>query len=207
MHIASQSPQELVVLDSSRWISGLCAGAGALVIILAAQKHEPKGFLGAAFFLLFAVLADRRTLFTFDALQRVVRWTGHRFLKAESGAIPFAHITGIAVEAMSAGDGGTTYRLALLTAEGSTPMAYAYSGIGNLRSIRETILSFMQPDASLRPTPESSAALADDASLRSLLRQGRKIDAVSLLRSSESLSLTQAMQRVEAVDAEIKAGQ
>lgn len=206
MHIAAQSPQELVVLDSSRWISGLCAGAGAVVILLAIQKHEPKGFLGAAFFLLFAVLADRRTLFTFDALQRVVRWSGHRFLKAESGIIPFADITGIAVEATSAGNGSTTYRLALLTAQGPTPMAYAYSAIGNLRQIRETILALIQPDASLRRTQESAAALADDASLRSLLRQGRKIDAVSLLRSSENLSLTQAMQRIEAIDAEIKAG-
>lgn len=207
MHIASQSPQELVVVDSGRWISGLCAGAGALVILLAIQKHEPKGFLGAAFFLLFAVLADRRTIFTFDGLQRSVRWSGHRFLKTESGTIPFADITGIAVEAMSAGNKGTSYRLALLTTQGTTPMACAYSGIGNLRSTRETILSFLQPDASLRPTPESSTALADDASLRSLLRQGRKIDAVSLLRASESLSLTQAMQRIEAIDAEMRAGQ
>jgi len=39
-----------------------------------------------------------------------------------------------------------------------------------------------------------------------LLKQGRKIDAVSLARSKERLDLTQAAQRVDGVEKRMKAG-
>jgi len=42
-------------------------------------------------------------------------------------------------------------------------------------------------------------------SIRSLLRQGRKIDAISLMRSGSKISLTEAVERVEEIDKSMKA--
>ncbi len=42
MHIARQKPQEIVVVDSSRWISAIC-GAVALTLYFVITGHEPKG--------------------------------------------------------------------------------------------------------------------------------------------------------------------
>jgi hypothetical protein len=76
--------------------------------------------------------------------------------------------------------------------------------------MREAILAFLNPGAqgasSASTETASGAGLADEASIRSLLRQGRKIDAVTLLRSTERLSLTEAMRRINAIDAAMKAG-
>jgi hypothetical protein len=76
--------------------------------------------------------------------------------------------------------------------------------------MRAEILAFLHPGAqgasSAATETASGTGLADEASIRSLLRQGRKIDAVTLLRSTERLSLTAAMQRVNAIDAAMKAG-
>jgi hypothetical protein len=197
MHIVRQSPQELVVVDSSRWISVLCALAGAAIIWAAIAKHQPRGILGAGLFLLFAFLADSRTIFTFDAIGRVVSWSGRRLFTTESGAIPFAQVVDVTVEAIS-GHGGPAYRLAILTAEGSTPMAYGYRGMGNIRQLRATIRAVVRPETIAGTTPERP--LGDEASIRSLLRQGRRIDAIHLLQSSENIKLSQAAARVDALD-------
>ena len=69
MHIARQTPTELVVEDSSLWISYLCAGAGFLLLVLSIAQHQPKGFLAAAFFLLSGAIFERKTTFTFDLLE------------------------------------------------------------------------------------------------------------------------------------------
>ena len=200
MHIVRQSPQELLVVDSSRWISALAAGAGVVTGFAALAKHQPKGFLGVGLFLLFAVLADAQTSFTFDAIRRVVHWSGRRFLRTESGTIAFDEIRDVTVEASASGsEGGTSYRLAILTDAGTRPMAYGYSGIGDFRKMRESILAMVRPEDQiglLEPRP-----LADEASIRSLLRQGRRIDAIHLLRVTEKLSLSEAVLRINAIEA------
>lgn len=58
------------------------------------------------------------------------------------------------------------------------------------------------------PRPEilSSGIPADlEPSIRSLLAQGRKIDAVELLRSAQHIGLTDAMSRIKALDQSMKA--
>jgi hypothetical protein len=200
MHIARQSPQELLVVDSSRWISLLSATAGVVTGFAALAKHQPKGFFGAGLFVLFAVLADAQTRFTFDAMRRVVHWTGRRFFRSESGTIAFDDIRDITVEASAAGsEGSASYRLAILTDQGTRPMAYGYSGIGDFGKMRQAILAMVRPEVHIElaePRP-----LADEASIRSLLRQGRRIDAIHLLRSTEKLSLSEAVLRINAIDA------
>jgi len=204
MRITSQSPTELVVKDSSLGISAICAGTAVALMFFRLAKAQPNMFLVAALYLLFAFLADCRTTFTFDAIQQVVRWRGRKFFRNQSGTIPFSDITDITVEALSSHSGGVTHRLAILTVNGSTPMSFTYSGIGNFEQTRAAILAFLHPGMECQTRQHFDAA-ALESSIRSLLLQGRKIDAVTLLRTREQIGLTEAVKRINAVDLKLKA--
>jgi hypothetical protein len=203
VHITSQTPQELVVEDSSVWIAYVCAASAVIIFFFSIAHNKINTLLGASIFLLFAVIADRRMTFTFDAMQRVVRWRGEKHFKVESGTIQFDDITDIGTEAWDS-DGGTCFRLSILTKDGSTPMAYSYGGRTDAYApLRQPILEFIKP-GSYVPSPPgilSSGIPAElESSIRSLLAQGRKIDAVELLRSTQHIGLTDAMSRIEAFD-------
>lgn len=176
MHITRRTPTELVVEDSSLWISYICAGAGFLLLLAAIAQHKSQGFVPAAFFLLFAAIFERKITFTFDATQRVVRWSGFKLFKRDSGSIPFDEVTEIGTQA-SLGTSEATYRLTILTVHGSIPMAYTYAGRADgYGLLRQQILDFVKPGAYV-PTSEpgilSSGVPADlEPSIRSLLAQG-----------------------------------
>jgi hypothetical protein len=204
MRITSQTPQELVVEDNSVWLAYVCAASAVVIICFSMAQNKINGVLGASLFLLFAMIADRRMTVTFDAVQRVVRWRGEKHFKVESGTIPFDDITDIGTEAWNS-DAGTRFRLAILTSEGSMPLAYTYtSRLDEYAPLRQQILDFIKPGSympSLPPGILSSGIPADlEPSIRSLLAQGRKIDAVTLLRSTQHIDLTDAMSRIEALD-------
>jgi hypothetical protein len=209
MRITSQTPQELVVQDSSVLFAYICAGSALVIILFSIAERKINGLLTASFFLLCAMIADRRTTFTFDAMQRVVRWRGKKFLKVESGTIPYDDITDIGTEASDT-DSGTSYRLTIITREGSIPMAYAYTGRADAyASLRQQILDFIRP-GSYMPSPppgilSNGIPAGLEPSIRSLLAQGRKIDAVTLLRSTQQIALTDAMSRIEALNQTMKA--
>lgn len=159
MHIARLTPQELVVVTGTRWVSAICAAAALFTLYFVIVRHEPKGLFLAAFFLLFALIMDLRKTFTFDAGQRIVRWNGRRVFKAESGEIPFDDITEIGTEARRAGNRDVpTYRLTIITPRATIPMAYAYSGQGDRYStLRRQILDFIKPGSTIQsPGPGGS---------------------------------------------------
>jgi|SRR5580700_5967598 hypothetical protein len=147
MHIARQTPQELVVVAGTRWVSAICAAAALFTLYFVITRHEPKGFLLAAFFLLFALIMDLRKTFTFDARQRIVRWQGRKVFNSESGEIPFDDITEIRMETSRAGARDVPiYRLTIITSQATIPMAYGYSGDGDrYSSLRGQILDFVKP--------------------------------------------------------------
>jgi len=147
MHITRQTPQELVVVSGSRWVSAICAAGALFYTYFAITRHAPKGYLLlTAFLLLFALIMDLRKTFTFDATQRLVRWKGRTVLKAESGEIPFDDITDIGTEATSAGNRNVpVYRLTVITPRVTIPMAYGYDGKPDRYSaLRLQILDFLQ---------------------------------------------------------------
>jgi hypothetical protein len=147
MHIARQTPQELVVVAGTRWFSAICAAAALFTLYFVITRHEPKEplFL-AAFFLLFALIMDLRKTFTFDARQRMVRWNGRKVFKAESGEIPFDDITDIGTESTRAARGVPVYRLTIVTPRATIPMAYTYNGEpGGYSTLRGQILDFVKP--------------------------------------------------------------
>jgi hypothetical protein len=202
MRIVRQTEQELVIRDSMTWLSVFFALVSS-PMIYAALVHGTKGIqYPAGVFLLIALFCLRRTTFVFDARLRIVRWQGLRILKTYSGSMPFSEITEVGTETMPSPRGQPMYRLTLITPQGRTPMSDGYGGGGQwLEKIREAIVAFIKQDAA------SAAGAAElDASIRSLLKQGRKIDAVTLVRTRENLGLTQAVQRVNDVEKRMKAG-
>jgi hypothetical protein len=158
MHIARQTPQELVVVDGTRWISAICGTAALVTAWLVITRHEPKSyFFLPAFFALFAVIMNLRKTFIFDATRRMVRWNGRKAFKAESGQIPFAEITSIDTEtrraATQAGKRDVPiHRLTIVTPHGEIPMAYNYSGQPDgYSALRQQILNFIKLQSARQP--------------------------------------------------------
>jgi hypothetical protein len=148
MHIARQTPQELVVVAGTRWVSAICAAAAVFMLYLVITRHQPKGYLFLpAFLVLFAVIMDLRKTFTFDATRRTVFWNGRKVFKAESGEIPFAEIADIGTEVRRAGNRDVpTYRLTIITPQATIPMAYTYNGANDgYSALRGQILEFVKP--------------------------------------------------------------
>jgi hypothetical protein len=147
MHIARQTPQELVVVAGTRWVSAISAAAALFTLYFVITRRKPKGLLLAAFFLLFALIMDLRKTFTFDARRRVIRWHGRKVFNSESGEIPFDDITEIRMETSRAGQRDVPiYRLTIITSQATIPMAYGYSGDGDRYStLRGQILDFVKP--------------------------------------------------------------
>jgi hypothetical protein len=147
MHIARQTPQELVVVASSRWVSAICVAAAFFPCYFVIVRHEPKGFFLAGLFLLFALIMDLRKTFVFDAVQRTVRWNGRKVFKAESGEIAFEEIIDIGTESRRAGNRNVPiYRLTIVTRRSTIPMAYTFNGDNDGYSgLRGQIMEFLKP--------------------------------------------------------------
>jgi hypothetical protein len=153
MHIARETPLELVVVSGTRWVSAICAVAAlftTLYVVIA--RNEAKGLFAVAFFLLFAVIMDSRKVFTFDAVQRVARWKGRRGFKTESGDVSFDEITDIGTETRTAGSRNVlVYRLTVVTPGAVIAMAYVYSGQSDgYAALRERILEFVRAGSAVR---------------------------------------------------------
>jgi hypothetical protein len=146
VHIARQTPQELVVVTGTRWVAAISAASALLTLYFVITRHELKGLFLAAFFLLFVLILDSRKTFKFDAMRRIVRWNGRTAFKGESGEILYDDITDIGTQSTRAGDRGILiYRLTIVTSQATIPMAYTYSGNSDAYStLRGQILDFIK---------------------------------------------------------------
>jgi hypothetical protein len=143
---------------------------------------------------LLGVVWIRKTSFLFDSARRMVTWRRLAMLKSTAGALSFDEITGVGEESsMSGANGMQTYRLTLLLRGSSMPMSDTYSsGKQGHDKARAEIQSFLGGRV--------AGGSGLDDSVRSLLRQGRKIDAVSLVRTEQRVSLSQALHQVESIE-------
>lgn len=198
MRVKRETPTELVVAESTIWISTICAiAAAALLYSLRNQVHKLGGLLMAGFLLAFAAGFVLKTQVIFNAMERTASWSRRRLFWLKSGTIPFDAIQDIGMDSSVGNHGVLTYRLTIVTAQGTIPMSDSYSGGKESKTeMRERILRFLGKEA-------VSANEDDESSIRSLLAQGRKIDAIQLLRSSRNISLTEAKQRVESIEAQL----
>jgi hypothetical protein len=202
MKIVRQSDTELVLRESTLWISILLALA-ALPLFYASTLPGKRGnLILAIFFAVGALVWLRKATVVFDAGQGAVRWRRMRFFRSASGTVPFSEIAGIGTETSSGSGGSTLYRLTLVTGQKPIPFTDTFGG-GRDRwaGLRETAQRFLQAH---RGTPLPPPAHLDD-SLRTLLRRGRKLEAVRLLEAVEHLDLTTATQRVNQLAFRMKA--
>lgn len=203
MKIVRQSDTELILRESTLWISILLALA-ALPLFYASTLPGKRGnLILAIFFAVGALVWLRQATVAFDAAERAVRWRRMRFFRSASGTVPFSEITGIGTDSSSGSGGSTLYRLTLLTGQAVIPFTDAYSvGRDRCASLRDTTQRFLQTH---RGTPLPAPASDLDDSLRALLRRGRKVEAVRLLESAEHLDLTRATERVNQLAARLRA--
>jgi len=208
MKITRQTETEIVVVDSCLWLAAFHFAVSLILLYPALVQGLHKFFLTSGVFFLFGLLWLRRSTFTFDAARRIVRYRCLRYLKTTTGSLPFDQIAGIEIQTSSAENGATTYRLAIATPHGPMPMADAYGASHtHYLSMRRTIQTFVKGDALSAAEKEAAitAPGAREASVRSLLAQGRRIDAIQMLRNDEDLDLTEATQRVTAIEKEMAA--
>jgi len=202
----------MVVEDSSLWLAAVFAVISLLLFYLAIAKEAKGNYFTGGFFLVSAILCLRKTRFVFDATQRMVRWNSLLYLKASSGQIPFDDITGIGLETTMGSDAeNPNCRLTVLTRQGPVPLALSYSGGSeHCGSLRQRILLFLQSAGVAVALPIAPTGPPDttdlEPSIRALLAQGRKIDAIGLLRSTTNIGLAEAKTRIDEMEKGMKQG-
>lgn len=197
MKIVRQNEAELVVQDSSIWLGVVLAVAALLPLYIALSQHDRRLFAPAACLLLFAIPWMRRSTFTFDAATQTIRWSRLRYLWTRTGSLPFSDVRGLETQTSNGSQGVTIYRLALVTPQTTMPMTDVYSsGERQCATVREAIAGFLKLEGGSAPRTMKADL---DASVRSLVQEGRRIDAIQLLRTFEKLSLNEATERVEKI--------
>jgi len=209
MHVTRRTNQELVVLDSSIWVSVFLLCASLFAAYRLSIQHNTRGFLSLGFMLLFILLFWRKEVVVFDAARQQAIWTRRRIFKVASGTIPFSDITGINLEATSSKNDVLVYRLAILTPQGTVPMSDSYAGnLQKYEKLKQDILEFVNPKLAQAAGLANGAQAGNvdyEASIRSLLQQGRKIDAIHLLRTTQKVSLVEATDRIAAISRQMNA--
>ena len=203
MHISRKTNQELVVLDSSIWVSVLLLCAGGATAYASMMQGKPKGLWITGFFALFAFLFWRKEVVTFDSGRQQAAWWRRRAFKSASGTVAFSEITGVGMEVSAAGgNNAMTYRLTILTKDQRIGMSDVYSGDRmHYEELKKEIAEFLHVEAVGGPASDD----ADANSLQSLLKQGRKVDAIALVRASQHIGLTEAVDVVNRIDEKMKA--
>lgn len=204
MKIVRQSDTELVLRESTLWISIVLAVAALPLFYASRTPGERGNLILAIFFAIGALVWMRKATVTFDTAERSVRWRRMRFFRSASGTVPFSEIAGIGTETSSGHGGSTLYRLTLLTGHGPIPFTDTYGpGREHWTHLRDVAQRFLQTH---RGTPLPAPGSDLDASLRSLLLRGRRVEAIRLLETAEHLDLTAAAQRVNQLAVRMKAG-
>jgi hypothetical protein len=202
MHVTRKTNQELVVIDGSIWMSVLFLCAVAFISFQGLTHSMRNWWVAAGALSLFAFLMWRRETVTFDVAGQQVHWVRRRAFKLASGTIPFSDMRGITIESMSGNHNALSYRLTILTTDKPVPMSDEYGGgQAHYEALRKQILEYVGMDKSGSPGQDH------ETSIRALLLQGRKVDAVAFVRENYQLDLTEAVDRVNEIDAKMKAMQ
>ena len=203
MKVIRKTNQELVVADSSIWVSVGLLCLDAFVVYRGYVTGTWQALLGAGILTLFAFLFWRKEVVVFDAGRQQAEWRRIRAYKLDEGTLPFSAITGISMDSSYAKNNVLVYRLTMLTADKPVPLSDVFRGDkGRCDAVRAEILAFLHRDGG---DAVMSARSAHDNAIEALLRQGRKTDAIKLVRASEDIGLTEAVKIVNDIDEKMKA--
>jgi hypothetical protein len=192
MRVTENTSSRLTLRDRTLWISAICFAAAAVIIARVAFDHDQsEQLIPAALCVLFGLPFLRTTDVTFDKIDRICAIRRFAMLRMTRTHLAFADITDIRVEIAPMPDDAASIscRLSLVTASAVVPLTPSYEpDQARYNAMRETVLEAVFNDGA-RP-----AALDP---VRMLVREGRIIDAVTILRMRDRLDLTTASARVD----------
>ncbi len=198
MRIAENTPSRLVLHDRTLWISAICfAAAAALVGRFALDLDGAGQLVPAAVSALFGLAFLRATDVTFDKTRRTCRVRRLDVLRLTHRRLAFDDIVDVRIEIDRSHDpDGLAYRLSLSTASAVIPLAATYErGFERYSGMREAVLDAVFKTAQ-RPSAEDP--------INDLVKAGRVIDAVAIIRMREGLNLTEARARVAELQRKLK---
>lgn len=200
MKIRSETSMELVLGENTTWLSyPFLAAAVALFYWVCRSGHTWLGYIPGGIFLALAAGFQFENEVTFDSARRQVRRTQRRLFWVKSETIDFDTIRAILMESEDRDD-QWFYRLTMLTTNGPAPISDSFNASEWFHlDLRKKILSFLHLEVD-----DTNGAL-NEASIRLLLAQGKKAEAIQLLRSTKNIRAAAATQQVEAVEAQVAA--
>jgi hypothetical protein len=177
-------------------------GAWALWLLRAGRGGDALvGSCGAALTLLLAaLLMFEQARFEFDGTLRRVRWHRRRSLSRSGGVIPFASILGVDVQELVTSRDATSRRVVLRTRDGVVPITLAYGG--KAQQHYDAIAERIRAGLGLAGGTAEPATPPGRDDVRELVRAGRIVEAVKLLRERERIPLAEARARVDALRAQ-----
>jgi len=200
MTVQRNTETELIVRNSTLWLSAVFGVLGLIALAASFSVGDKRLARPALVMAGCAVVCLSKYTFVFDPAQRIVRWRTLRFGRRRTGSMPFDEVKDVVLES-EAGKSRPTYRLALLTVNGSIPLSSGYGDTSArclaLQSKIRQLLRPGQPAAATAPAASIAAHL--DSSIRTLVAQGRKIDAIKLL-TSMGINLPDAKQRTDEIE-------
>lgn len=200
MKVRSETPMELVIGENTTWFSyPFLAVAVALSYWVWRSGHTWLGYIPGGVFLVLGLGCLFENEVIFDGVRRQMRRAQRRLFLVSSKTIAFDDIRGVLMESDER-DEQLFYRLTLLTTNGPAPISDSFNASERLHiDLRKKILSFLHMEGG------DTDGVLDEASIRLLLSQGRKAEAIQLLRSTKNIRAAAARQQVEAVEARVAA--
>jgi hypothetical protein len=192
MRITENTPSHLRLRDRTLWISAVCFAAAAILAVrFAFDRGQSEELIPAVLSLLFGLAFLRATDVTFDKIRRICTMRRFDVLRVSRTRLAFADIVDARVEIAQMPDNTAVLscRLSLVTASAKIPLTASYEpDQKRYNAMRDTVLEAVFGD---RQRP---AALDP---VRMLVKEGRIIDAVAVLRMRDGLDLTTASARVD----------
>lgn len=200
MTVERNTETEVTVGNSTLWLSVVFVVVGVIALAAAFSAGDNRLARPALVMAGCAVLCLSKYTFVFDATLRIVRWQTLRFGRRRSGSMPFDEVKDVVLES-APGKTRPTYRLALLTVNGSIPLSSGYGDSSErVLALQSKIRQLLRPgQPAVATAPADSIAAHLDSSIRKLVAQGRKMDAIKLL-GSMGMNLTDAKQRTDEID-------
>lgn len=198
--VSEDSGARLVLKDQSVWIAAVCGLAALFPVSQILLGRAPTSmYILAGFFVLFALVFLRRSRIEFDKSARRVSIDKLQVFKRRSARLAFDDISDVLIETepLSAAERAPPCRLSLVTTQGALPLTDSYqSDYAHHSVMRHAILQALG-----RPVSD-----AMDESLRQLVRAGRSVDAVAMLRLQKKMDLTAARLKVAELEQQLRSG-
>jgi len=195
----------VVTHDGTRFAKWLAAGGGALAVAAIAMAVDGSpgdervlGAIGGAAILGVASLAFAETArFEFAPRRRIIRWRRRWAWWHREGTIRFDEVKDVLVERPIGDHGVPSRRIVLRLADRSThPLRAAF-----VPDVSDETLRIAERIRAALGRPVRPAV---PESVQSLLEQGRRIEAVKLLREESDLSLADAVNQVDELEARLR---